>query len=818
MKILNKKVFREIFKKNKLRSLIIILAIFMTVSFFFGLANSKGAIFASYDENLVKLNSPEARLSFSDFININNVSKLLDNTSVLQQAGIQGIEGRIYVHADVTYKGTTYDAYWIALNSTKDHPNQIDKLRILKGVNYFNPGNVSDALIGYQFAESIFGHNVQLGDKFTIKYNGITLPELTVKGTVQSNEYTYLVDDRSGLPRLGDMVVIYTSLDWAWSNLGPAFNHTINQMMVDTITMSKESANNAVNILSPVLASQGAPIYNYYNSWNTPDRKMFEADAGVLDKFSYVLGTFTLIMGIIIVYNSLTKLISSQRKYIGLMEALGGNKYQILTHYTLIGTYLGIIGVILGIIFSLIITYLLIIVLLAFYGFGYYTITFDPVLFIGGSGITLLAIIIFSILACFPVLNITPREAMVSTITRTGLNKRPIVEKMLRKLKIIRGISIGIPFREIFMHKKRTSLTIIAVAVSSIILVVSGSMIYSMLYSVDVVYQNYDTTDGKVILNDFQNWQTLKTNITNNAPGITTVEPLVSFPVSVTVNNQSKGFALYEAVWKNSTMRHYHIIRGTAPTNALEVLLGQSIATDWKVNINDEITFLVAGQVGNQIISQSYTVTVTGIVGEMLDLNIMSYLDNNVLTILQGNVNGAIFTKQATADFNSIQNYFYSNYHVAQIENTKKSADSIRQLFEVIIELSSVFMVAGILMLMVFIFNTIYLAYLDRELEYLALRAQGARKLTINKIINIEALILGIAGFLVAIPISIGASYWAMDYLLGGKWYVDVVFPLWLWLLLFIISLFSVLLASYLLSRRINKAVMANVLRDRQIG
>ena len=41
MKILNKKVYRELFKFNKARSAAIIITLTLTVGFLFGLANSK---------------------------------------------------------------------------------------------------------------------------------------------------------------------------------------------------------------------------------------------------------------------------------------------------------------------------------------------------------------------------------------------------------------------------------------------------------------------------------------------------------------------------------------------------------------------------------------------------------------------------------------------------------------------------------------------------------------------------------------------------------------------------------------------------------
>ena len=128
MKILNKKVYRELFRFNKARSFAIVLTLTLTVGFLFGLANSKAVFYDSYDLNMKELNTPNLRLDYNNYIQESNVSSLLvDHASELQQAGINGLEGRINIYTQIEYKGKSYDALWIALNTTQDQPNQIDK-------------------------------------------------------------------------------------------------------------------------------------------------------------------------------------------------------------------------------------------------------------------------------------------------------------------------------------------------------------------------------------------------------------------------------------------------------------------------------------------------------------------------------------------------------------------------------------------------------------------------------------------------------------------------------------------------------------------
>ena len=103
-------------------------------------------------------------------------------------------------------------------------------------------------------------------------------------------------------------------------------------------------------------------------------------------------------------------------------------------------------------------------------------------------------------------------------------------------------------------------------------------------------------------------------------------------------------------------------------------------------------------------------------------------------------------------------------------------------------------------------------------MEYLALRAQGMKKRNLFKILGIETIILGIVGFIVSIPLSYLACLWGFPYMMGKNYYIEIYIPFWLWASLFVLTIGSVILASYLVARRVNKAQLPDVLRNRQIG
>lgn len=811
MKVLNKKIYREIIRTNKFRSAVIIVTVMLTVGFLFGLANTEDAFYASFDKNIEEHNIPEARLFFQKMIDENNLTVLQNNDTLLEEAGVQMLEGRIYLQAQAEYDGEFYEAIWVALNSSKGNPNQVDQLRTLHGRNYFE-GNNSEALLNFQFAESLFGHNVKVGESVKLSYGSNDPIDMEVVGTVQTPEYTYVVDPQTKFPMLGSMAIVYTSLEFAWDYLG--MDHVINQILVDTVDMNQEAADEAVGVLQPALGDMNAPVYNYYSTWDSPEKQMFDSDAGVMDKFSFVLGGFALVIGIVLVYNSLTKLINAQRKHIGLIGAMGGKRRTIMFHYTMIGSMMGLVGVILGIGMSFGVSYLLTNAVVAIYGFKYVEVVFNPLLFAGGTLITLTAIVAFSGLSCLPVLQITPREAMTATYTRVHSSKRPLLEKLLGNLPSFRSISSKISLRELFMNKKRSSLTIIAVAVSSVILIVSAAMLVDMGRSLDHNYNVYNTYDGRVVVEGFSPSDDLVSQVEGNFTSIDVVEPFIYLPIGLSDGSgKFLGYREFEAVPQDSVLRDYNIIKGEKPTGSMEVVLGRVVADELDINVGDTIKLhLNPGD-------DPQTVKVVGLVGELLDVKVLTYIESINSVLPQADVvNGVQFSMVEGESVGDIDGTFYELFEVSSLENSQETRKAVEGLIEVVVEIISVFILLGVAMTMIFSFNTMYLAFVDREMEYLSLRAQGMKRKTLFKVLLIESGFLGAAGYLLAIPISYVLAGWGFDYILENRWYVEVFFPPELWIGVFVLSFGSVMLATIAIVWRIIKASMPDMLRNRQIS
>jgi ABC-type antimicrobial peptide transport system permease subunit len=830
LRILWKKVYRE-FRYNRFRSLVIFLSVAIAVGLLVGLANSWNEIEASLEKNHSEMANADVRLQFAPgWIDEGNVTAIENNETLINAAGLAAenpVEGRIYLRAQVQYKAENYTTYWIGLNNTKDNPNKINKLERYEGKNYFEDPSAPKALMDFHFAASIMlGKNVEVGEQVTIFYGNVSFGPIEIDGIVRDAEYTYMVDDQTYMPLMGDLCVLYLPLEWTQEELYSkgqiSQKNVINQILVKTEERSNEAADRAIEALDPYLAQQNAYFFPVRYDL-TPDYIMFMSDAGLMDRFGYAFGGIGLIIGAIVVYNSLAKLVGSQRTYIGLMEAMGAKRREIILHFVLMGTVLGFLGWILGCVFGFLLSYAITEMIAPVYGFKYTAHVINWELYILAFIATMAIMVAFSTLACLPILRITPREAMTNVYVRAGAS-RLWFERFIAKIPKLGGFTIIIPLREVFMNKRRSALTAIAIAVSSIVLVASAGFMSSFFYGIDQNYSEYEKYDIQVL---FEEDILSQEELVSYVRGLDGVEPDAVEPMlsrGVTVHSYQNGdveqeSAVIQCFWRNSTLRNFHVIRGEKGTSTNRILAGLTLAKDIGLSVDQEISLENQGEVQGMKIG--------GIVGQLLDNYLLWRLEDlyeveenqGLFGISRGTVNGVIFNVNEDADLNAIRTQLVSRFGgITAFIDIHKFKETIEAMMETLLVMGTIFAVVGLIVLGVFAFNTVYLSYLDREMEYLALRAIGSKRRSLYKIVGIETIVIAIIGFAMAIPLGYLTSSWIFDYLTKGRWYLPVYIPLEIWIVVAILSIFSVLLAAVAIAWRTNRMKMADVLRNRQIG
>jgi len=170
----------------------------------------------------------------------------------------------------------------------------------------------------------------------------------------------------------------------------------------------------------------------------------------------------------------------------------------------------------------------------------------------------------------------------------------------------------------------------------------------------------------------------------------------------------------------------------------------------------------------------------------------------------------SIANEEKTEIQNLIQEFLQPYAYI----ETNETLKGIKQIVEASFAILIVVAALGLGTLVLFSFSSMSLALLGRELEFLALRALGAKRRTILKIIFVENLMYGIAGLLIGIPISLTILKPIYTYLIPN-WYIPVEVPLEIWGIVIGIIILCVFFSTCLYVWKTWNMSLANMLRNR---
>lgn len=780
----------------------IILTVFLALTLGLSLMNLKDSAIASVAETNRKLNNADLRIRLTEYMPEGEIPTLL-NESQKEAAGITDLEGRIFQYATVIHKEKIHKAYLIGIDFEK---TKINQLRLKAGSELETPNQV---LIEQHFGNILLvGAQAKLEDEISIFFEN-QLVNASIAGFVADSEYIFVVDEQTNVITLGELCVIYMPLEI----LHEKFNVTgINEILVKTQERSNQANQKADQALSASLGEDRIQNVIYWDE--SMERGWLELRTDAMEKIGFVFGLFALIAGSIAIYNSLSKLIMAQRSHIGLFGALGAKKYSILSHYTGFGLMLGVFGIIFGWVGAVVTTYMLIQVGISVFGLIIVTVSSNPINWIGITLLALILILISSTLATLPILQLTPHEALRAPYSTSELGMEPLLERILRKLGIFRRLVSKIPLRSVFMNKRRSLSTAMVVAASMVILVVSSSLFYDYVYALDQNYDHYEKYDVKVILARPLSETNIKNWIQQNIPEIAEVEGFLY--TSVWIGNQRVPL---QAFHQNSSLRKYNVINGENKIDENTILIGSNLAKNLEKKPGDTISLSFDLQ-------SNINVEIAGFTGEIAENTIIwtiEGIEQSIVDVQQigipENVTAFVFNFDetiSTSDKTEIKQLVQENFRPYAYLDSNEVKQTVMELLSMFLQLLVLVAFLGLATLVLFTFSSMSLAMMEREMEFLALRAMGAKHLTLLKIIFSENLIYGVFGFLIGAPLSIALLKPTYDFIMPDL-YLPAVVPIELWSFLFIIIGLCVLLSTSLIAWRTWRSSLPDMLYSRMV-
>ena len=664
MKILTKKLFREIWR-NKFRSVSIVLVIAISIALLSGLRAGQPVIFNTYELNQDYYNVADGTFSFSEPLGNANVSTIKTNSSFFDEFSLDRVESRIYFMTEIQFKGEKFPAAVIGIN----FPNQLNQLVIEeKSSEIGDESTILDSntscLVEIHFAGraiKFLGQNVSLNDEISITFPEETA-SFTIKGIAQDSYYSYVVDEVTNLPLFGNKAIIWINLQTAQNFLYEGQN-MVNQLLftVDE-RFNKEMILKAADGISSYLTSNGiSPITLKFVLFDeTAEYKMFEGDVGAVDKMGTIFGIIGLIISIVIIFNTLSKMINAQRNNIGLFLSMGSKKGKILFHYSSITLILSSFGIIIGIPLAYGLAIGMAKLTTGIYGFHQIALTIPVLEFVYGGVITITICFLASIFSALSITSVTPKEAMSTVFTRIKTTGKSVSERMLGWIPLFKSIHMVVPLREVFLKKRKSLITIFALITSMIFLVSSLAMVSNIFAVMTNNFEEYNAYDVQVVFETPVSINNIKNFMEESNPevldDVNHYEVFVSIYTKIIHNNELLSWTEFECYQQNSSLRNFNVIKGEFEQNSdldnETVLLGNTIAGKYDIKIGDEIEIGILG---------NYSVTVIGLVGELIDYAVLwtyeSFQESNAnlfFGIPNNWVNGVIFTVNDGADLQEI--------------------------------------------------------------------------------------------------------------------------------------------------------------------
>jgi putative ABC transport system permease protein len=250
-----------------------------------------------------------------------------------------------------------------------------------------------------------------------------------------------------------------------------------------------------------------------------PGKHFFQDQMDGLFYLMGVLGVFSLILGLLLVYNTITGIITSQTDQIGVMKAIGARTGLIMRFYLTVVLIYGVLALAISLPLGIMGAWAISSWLVGSFGADLGSFEIDRQAVIIQSVIALFAPLLVALVPIINAARITVREA----ISSYGLSAQAgLLERILTKLKFVSRL-VMLTISSTFRHKWRVILLQLALVLSGLVFMMVVSVRDSVVYTVkDVLFSILDT-NVTLIFEDPERIDHTE-QLTREFPGIKAVE------------------------------------------------------------------------------------------------------------------------------------------------------------------------------------------------------------------------------------------------------------------------------------------------------
>jgi putative ABC transport system permease protein len=476
------------------------------------------------------------------------------------------------------------------------------------------------------------------------------------------------------------------------------------------------------------------------------DRVMMRS-IDILFLLSAGLGTFI----------TVSRLITSQRRLIGISLALGRSKKAVIGQYILFATIIGFFASILGVVLGTLIDFGLYGVMHDFFTFPVWkrNIEWDIILF----GIVLGPVLgaFFAFFPAYSASRMTPVDAIrLDPLAGTSLKYRPSWGQKLANFVPV-SISLKMPIRNVFRNRRRTISTLVGLSVALIISFSILALMDSLNTTVDRTQKDIGTWDLRGRSAGFQNTTIWNETLTQTSQGINLGYWEFGLDLGVRISHGNKEQELFlSGIQSESLLRPLKFEQGSLDSEGIAI--SRRTAEELDISVGELVSMEhLARDASNNYYLKTSSIRIAAIHSSVVALEVFIMLEKlQELTELQDAANVLYFSIGAVSEtsarkllYNEVPGIVYVESYDDLLKDTKEAFTQIQEIFN-FAQLFSVILAFAL------VFNTVTVNVAERNREIGTGMVLGTPKWVIVRLLFVENLLLGI---LALIPgILLGAA------------------------------------------------------------
>ena len=653
--------------------------------------------------------------------------------------------------------------------------------------------------------------DAQIGDTVRIKLPDDTQRELYIAGTAH---------DPAQLPAKFDGTpygyVTFETLEWMGESYG--FNEL---HVIATHPEDKAWAQQVINRVKDKAEKSGytIPLSMTAEPGQLPLNDVLQAILLLMG----ALGVLSLILSIFLIVNTVSAILTQQKRQIGVMKAIGGSSAQVFGMYLVMVIAYGVLALLVAIPLSIEGARALSRMLATFFNFDLPSMQIPPEAILIQVAVGLVLPVLASIYPFLASLRVSAAEAMSTHTLGKGRFGKNRIDRLLSGANVwftrkapIRPLLLSL--RNTFRSKGRLALTLITLTLGAATFISVFSVRASLSQTVDDMMQYYNFD---ILLTFDRAYRSQKVQQEAlSVPGVTNTDTWLQFPVRRVRPDGSESAMMYMFAPRadSSLVLSPALTEGRwlLPDDDNAVVVGSSLfKEETDLRLGDEIELKVNGQehpfkivgvsLGNNFgviiyANNPYVAEVTDRVGEA---------DALMVTL------NAHDAASVEAESVALEKHFESSgLRVSAISTMTTERAEAEVIFDGIVALLLVMAILLALVGGLGLMGTMSINVLERTREIGVLRAIGAPNRGVAQVFILEGIAIGLLswlfGALLALPMSQGLSQAVGMAIMGAPLSFSFSVPgLWLWLA--IVVLLSAL-ASFIPARNASRLTVREVL------